>query len=234
MSNPPQHALLLPEILSVVLEWVYLKESLSEEEIERLPESYTSLWSPNLADLAHCACVNKLWFKEAIRILWRNPTKYNTRLNKLSNFFYEIEPERQQFYLDHIEEFVIQDVSEQDEASRKPLHHLEYPNLKTITMRAAGWWGFRFAKFGKNSARKLRFDPRFDVYPDTYGVDQEKMKKTLDYIVETFPNLESLEILDRCLAYPGDLENFARRMPKLKTFNHELVWVGHGDPPNRY
>ncbi|KAF3909677.1 hypothetical protein AA313_de0208025 [Arthrobotrys entomopaga] len=232
MSTAAQRALLLPEILSLVLEWVHAQEWLSSEDMDNYPESYTDLKSPNLANLARCARVNKLWFEESICFLWKDPNAHNYGFYGLRHYFERLEPERRQFYANYVEECMIEDVQVQEQ-SNTVLLELEYPNLKKVKLRAAGWFDCQFPKFGKNSVRKIEFDPRFDVYPDTYGVRQDEMKQSLDYIAETFPDLETLDVIDRCLAYPGDLESFARRMPKLKSFDHRLVWVGHGDPPPR-
>ncbi|EPS43384.1 hypothetical protein H072_2640 [Dactylellina haptotyla CBS 200.50] len=210
-----QRALLLPEILSLVLEWV-------NEDV-----------NSSAPDLARCCRVNKFWFQESVRFLWRNPSVPSAGYKSLPQVLGNLELETRQMYANYIEQCTMHDYREGHRfIVDKPLEKLEFPNLKYMKLMVDGYWWNQLPRLGKNTCKKLDLDPRFDVYPDTYGVTQDTLRKILDQIVDDFPQLESLSFWDRCLAYPGDLENFARRMPNLKHFEHSkvLVWVHHREP----
>lgn len=48
-------------------------------------------------------------------------------------------------------------------------------------------------------------------------------------IQELFPNLESYEFVDRCLGYPGVIERFNKRLPRLDWFTADSVLTEHVD-----
>ncbi|KAF3940532.1 hypothetical protein ABW19_dt0207515 [Dactylella cylindrospora] len=233
-----QHALLLPEILSLVLEWInedtYYELCVYEENPKdpRYPQVLSSIGNKGV--LSCCCRVNKLWFQESVRFLWRDPSAPGAGWKRLPDVFRTIEPGRKQMYANYIEECLMGDIYAKDNSVviNEELEGLEFPNMKRIRIMLMGRYSMHIPRLGKNATKELELDPRFEYHPDTYYVNQEALRGYLNEIVEIFPDLETLEFSDRCLAYPGDLEGFASRMRKLKRFDHSHVWVGHGYPPS--
>lgn len=75
--------------------------------------SRTDLVSESGCDvtLVRCGLVNTLWFHEAMRYLWRNPTKDGT---SLCVRFEKVDPSRRQFYANFVRAGDLIDVDERD------------------------------------------------------------------------------------------------------------------------
>jgi len=128
---------------------------------------------------------------------------------------------------------------------------LAFPLLTELEMWMSGWGeSSHVPKMKGHNVTELSLDPSFDVYPDTYRVCQDELASVLDeipvsatpwplfyhllawptavhllYLIATgqdiFPDLEVFSVDDRCLAYPGAFDKFAKRMPKLRSMNHD-------------
>ncbi|KXJ90559.1 hypothetical protein Micbo1qcDRAFT_234491 [Microdochium bolleyi] len=116
---------------------------------------------------------------------------------------------------------------------------LEFPLLEELEIWMAGWResGHPPRIRGAPRMKTLALNPSFDMYPDTYRVGQDEMGSMLEEIPrrggraqDIFPDLEEFSIHDACLAYPGAFDKFAKRMPKLRVFDHAAAVETMGEP----
>ncbi|CAK5279817.1 unnamed protein product [Mycena citricolor] len=238
------HALSLPEILNLVLGWIYaddmyhatvrrhgadaadwfsvpLAPDSTDEEDE---EDWEILYFSNAHVLVRCALVNHAWFYEAVPYLWRDPCTYMS--DSLHSHFSGISSlERKQFYANFVR---VGKETTSDGAGKSRLNAQElllegpdFPRLEemSIYLDGSGAW---IPPIRGDNVRVLTLDPSFDVNPDTYRVSRADMDGILDILPIFFPNAQTVEFLDSCLAFPGALERFQARMPRLETFDHTL------------
>ncbi|KAH8646345.1 hypothetical protein BX600DRAFT_477554 [Xylariales sp. PMI_506] len=236
-----RRALLIPEILSQIFFWISQDDSFYHTvhgpDLDELDEPKLLCTYEKEGALVRCGQVSKLWCSEAMPYAWRNLRHtYPFERVSLPRIIGAVEPDRRQRYADMVEIAIMVGVASGEEAddADAAIHGVEFPNLKEVTMPLAGFnRSEHIPVMGKNTVKVLNVDPSFDCYPDTYRVDQDEMKLILEQIPAVFPHLEELNIVDACLAYPGALEDCARRLPKLKKFDHSSVIVGMDYPQSR-
>jgi hypothetical protein len=177
-----QRALLMPEILSTIFKWispdqsgwwcVYNKEG--DEEYAHTREGV----------LARCGLVNKLWYNEAMRCLWREPT-HGFFASSLQQLFAKIDPARRQFYANFIEAAILSTADEdQVGKSDDALSGVTFPKLKSLYMFLVGP---AVPKTKILQLAVLEIDPYYDSHPETngpeiFGLSRAKMDTFLEQI----------------------------------------------------
>lgn len=242
-----QRTLATPEIVSLVLSWIYQDDQFHQtvyKESSLPDEDPDESYYGHLGVLLRCAQVNKLWHLEAVTFLWREPCIYtdhwlHTRFSAFTDF------ERKQYHANLVEETTLITLS-RSEAARGDavLEGVEFPRLKEVRIYLDGN-GEHITKIRGSHVKVLDLDPSFDYYPDTYRVSREEMDVILDQLPVSifrqtspwlpanglitqacFPNVEEVSFIDRCLAFPGALERFQAKLPHLKVLDKQMVDIG--------
>jgi len=215
-------ALHLPEILHIIFTWIQRDTGgfwpLYDKEKDNAVDSYG-------VDgvLARCALVNKLWYLKAMPILWAFPNSHcGSKPACLTQIFGAIEPPRRQSLANFVREanLVTVDTSDNRDAA---IRGIAFPKLQTVTMTLDDYSGVHVPRIENHIIKSLDLDPRFEYYPDTYGMSPDQMESVLDQISIVFPELESLGFIDRAQVQTGALERLVKRLTSLKSFDHELV-----------
>lgn len=86
------------------------------------------------------ALVNKQWFHEAARVLWRDWTDNSFWYSPFTNHYQTIEPIRRQFYGNFIRpaELLVAESDKLIEVVRSPFQGISFPNLKMLYLRVPG------------------------------------------------------------------------------------------------
>lgn len=211
LSSPP----LLERILTWISQDVYgnwpvskhpkppPKENthLHDDDDDDEPEA----WIEISGVLLRCALVNKTWFREAIRILWRNWEERMLYSSVITETFSKIEPSRRQFYanLIHCAEVVVISDLQLCQLARDVLADITFSNLESVQITVPG--------HGRNSEvpifraprlKTLFIDPEYDWMPVSYSVNQDQWRRIFGIItvsvayllVSLWPDFAKLEI----------------------------------------
>lgn len=213
----PARALLMPEILSQILMWIYLDEDTywnvlyDDDEIE-----YTF---GRDGALLRCGLVNKLWWEEAMRYLWaEHPGGY-----AFIHAFRAVDPERKPYLASCVKSLTLHSVNERyaDEHDGY-LRGIAFPKLHTLKL-LVDICCVHVPRIEGHAIRHLIIDPRFEVYPTMYALDEDTMDIFLEIIATSFPDLEEVVFDDLALAHPGAMDRFAGRLPHLRNFDYGSV-----------
>ncbi|KAJ7640851.1 hypothetical protein DFH06DRAFT_1334567 [Mycena polygramma] len=178
-----------------------------------------------LAALSRCGRVNKFWYHEAMRHLWRD-VSIHWSYPTLPTLFAPIEPARRQFYAGLIEccildvVFNTKDVAVAIDAA---LRGANFSRLSEVRMRVTGRSSGHVPRMEKNCVRHLKVNPRYEAYPEGFGVSEKEWDDILEQIPTVFPDLRIFEFEDCALVKQSTLERFARRLPHLYELNYSLV-----------
>jgi hypothetical protein len=179
-----QRALLLPEILSLIFAWIrqdrdyFYRGNFDEEEWEyRLSYGREGV-------LLRCGLVNKLWYAEAMPIMWSSPWSLGCVVpNSLPQFFLNMDPPRRQYYANFVETVTLATTSkEQGVRADLVLRDLKFPKLESVMLRLVDHDGCYIPRVEKQAVKSVDIDPRFEVYPDTYGMSRDEIGSILDQI----------------------------------------------------
>ncbi|KAJ7640837.1 hypothetical protein DFH06DRAFT_1334554 [Mycena polygramma] len=187
-------------------------------------------WDAKLEDLSRCGRVNKLWYHEAMRHLWRDVTRWSCPT--LPALFAPIEPPRRQLYAGLIECCILDVVFNTKDAAvavDAALQGLNFSRLSDVRMSVMGWGnGYppHVPRIEKNRVRHLKVDPRYYAYPEVFGVSAKEWDGILKQIPTVFPDLRIFEFEACALVKRSTLERFARRLPHLHKLNYSLVRTG--------
>lgn len=181
-------------------------------------QSYSHYGSAGV--LRRCAQVNRFWFHEALPHLWKDVVTEASHY-PLSQIFQNIQPDRRQLYANFIERASERNYHDGEKCDHI-LHDLTFPRLKTLHVFLNHQ--HRFPQVRTDVLETLILDPHYEpCYPEMYFVDQDVSAAVLDQIAVLYPNVRSIEFVDKAVADPGFLDKFRARMPNLQKFDHSLV-----------
>lgn len=179
--------------------------------------------------LLRCSLVNRFWFQEATKILWKRPYTFlhdhGTTLTSLLGW--PEGGERRQYYAGLIEEGTERTAEERRrrrvlDTRYGSIETLSFPKMKTLYMSLD--LDGHVPQMRGAAVERLVLDPHYEsCNPETWFVDQDTLETILDELAVTFPNVKEIEFIDRALAWPGSLQRFAKRMSRLETFDHDMV-----------
>ena len=112
-------------------------------EYHLAPAQYNQAYKNRRGQLYPCIFVNKLWFYETARILWRH---WNDRAaNQLQHFIYvfeQIQPERRQFYANLIRtaELLAIELSDLVQRAQVVFEGIHFPKLAAVHLLVPGIW----------------------------------------------------------------------------------------------
>lgn len=192
-----QRALATPEVVSLVLYWMYHQDDQFYHGIHKASDAPDRDADVELVYaggkwgvLLRCAQVSKLWHLEALPFLWREPCIYtqdrlHTRFSMFTDFA------RKQYHANLVQETSLVTLSSSEVArANVVLEGLEFPRLTEVRIYLDGDGEF-ITKIRGDHVKILDVDPSFDCYPDTYRVSREQMDTILEQLpVSTF-SLES-------------------------------------------
>ena len=192
-----QQALCMPEILAQIFFWVFEDTGIwtdhvkTEEKRRRSPDlsdSETEYQIDCYGVLIRCALVNSKWHDEAMRVLWKHWQDRFFSPPHLADVLEKIDPGRRQIYANFISEadlFVIED-DDRVEVAKKCFEGIIFPNLEHLLLRVPGYGhGDHKVDIIPYSAPRLvtlEIDPRFEIYPDMYGVFQEEWETVFELL----------------------------------------------------
>jgi hypothetical protein len=170
-----QRAMPMPEILSIIL------KNQDEDNICYF-SSYLDSERENF--LFRCGLINKLWYTEAMPLLWSATIVGDLLSNSLPKYFTNIDSERRQFYANLVEKAVIVTVNEEKAAEDDAvLKGLKFPKLDYMWMMLDDHQdGFYVPRVEGHCIKTLEIDPRFELYPDTYGMTRDEIGMILEQI----------------------------------------------------
>lgn len=219
-------ALGMPELLSRIFGWIRLDEGGSWAGLTDSGKTYSY---GCLGVLAHCALVNRLWCAEAVPCLYAdNPFDIlwfggGDHYGVVGGLRRVEDPSRKAFFAGLIKVASMGTVGKEDaEKYDAHVNGLVFPQLHTLTL-VLGTLATHITRVQAPVLRRLVIDPVYDVFPTSYALGQDGMDLVLDQIPILFPNLEEVEFDDTAIAYPGALERFAARLPRLRVFDHSYV-----------
>lgn len=156
----------LPELLAAILKRVQMTERSRDRD----------------RSLLACCLVNSIWFSAAMPLLWASPTdRYvvETMWPTLPLLFSRIEPARRQMYADAVKNACLMS-AERFAPYDEAIQGVSFPALRTLTVYLDD--GHHVPTVKGHQVRGLTLNPRFDVNPDTYGVDRDDIETILDQI----------------------------------------------------
>nr|POF12689.1 hypothetical protein CFP56_09841 [Quercus suber] len=173
-------------------------------------------------DLRRCCLVNRLWFEDAAPLLWRDldcPDVAHQII--VTDILLGIpDPGRRQFYAKFV-----QRCTDYARSQHKPRDFVdaEFANLKALKLILGGE---HVPNINARPLKSLVIDPQSEhCSAYEYDIAQEEMKMIFESLPTLFPNLESIVFVDRVRVYPGELERLAAQLPRLKEFDHGMVYV---------
>lgn len=182
-----QRALMIPETLEAVLLWID-RDTTGYWYEHGQPQIYYQ----REGVLARCGLVNRCWYKQATRLLWKHPApKFrHHRQNSLPALFDNIDSERRQFYADFIENGVLVTVSSSDASHvDEALRGLRFPKLESLSMYIeGGFYGYHIPRVEHPQLSALEIDPPYDVSTDTFGVPIDDMDEILEQVPVSSPS----------------------------------------------
>lgn len=183
-----EHALLLPEILSRIFKWIVRDEDGSWGLVDE--ENDTFAIYDSLGVVLRCALVNKLWFREAMPILWRRPGSLIYRLSVRGSLPYCMKMietlERRQLYASFVREALLVSVAEGAELAEEldaALQGVEFPKLNRIDLVIDDrGGGFYLPRIDGRHVEGVMIDPRFEIHPDIYGPSRADTDTVIDQL----------------------------------------------------
>lgn len=192
-----QRALLMPEILSAVFDWIFedsdggcIERALKQGEDDDHDDGIHRTYYERHQVLFHCSLINRLWSKEAIRHLWREPFIWQHDFRTtLTSQMARLEAARRQFYANFIETST--DYSVYAEYARDDaLQGVLFPKLRHLYLMLEY---DHLPKIEGHKIEVLELDPHTEWMPETIYVTQDRMNDILDQIAVRF----SVPILSR-------------------------------------
>ncbi|CAG8238459.1 unnamed protein product [Penicillium nalgiovense] len=206
-------ALALPEIVGEILVWL---------------DNDRKHW------LLNCALVNKTWFHEAIRILWRN---LETNGIPLEEGMMGISLWRRQMYANHVKIASVATYLQETESEFQPaLECVSFPQLHTLCLVLAFHGSgtdkcVRIPAVNMPSLQTLHVEypaafnmpknvkypagPRY-LYPDQWDY-------LADQITKLFPRLLNFQVVIPAILYIAGFESLSERLPNLKSIEFEEI-----------
>ncbi|KAJ5449787.1 uncharacterized protein N7458_006236 [Penicillium daleae] len=201
--------------------------------------------------LLRCALVNKHWFHESTRILWRHWKDQNLCRSVLTETFAKMKLDRRQFYANMINradllligEYIACQVTQSITLSgeqracqvvRSIFEDITFPNLRAVHLTVPGHFDKRveIPIFRAPRLKTLLLDPEYDWLPVSYSVSQDQWKMLFELIVDRFPDLENIEFEDQAKVWPGEIQKLRDRLCHLKNLNvwgvEESTVIGRG------
>ncbi|KAF4555929.1 Hypothetical protein D9617_2g058940 [Elsinoe fawcettii] len=220
-----QRALSLPEVVSALFQYIYAgfyySIRITEDEYGHFDE-YDLLFQ--------CSLVNKLWYKEATRLIWKEPRQMTWNRGP-AEILAPIPADRRQYYANFIEEVEIFVPCESEAAEEKdtsPLHKVVFPRLKR--MRVYLDWDAQLPRLDCPNLQELNLDPRHEFYPEMWCITQPDTDRILDQVATLYPKLPTLSFWDECIAHPGTLQKFKERMGSGLTICDEHNVIESNNP----
>lgn len=192
-----QQALSMPEILAQIFVWVsedtgiWTDHAMTEENRRHSPDlsdSETEYQIDCYGVLVRCALVNSQWHDEAMRVLWNHWQDSCFCPRRLVDVFEKIDPARRQKYANFISQADLFVIEEDDrvEVAEKCFEGIIFPNLEHLLLQVPGGAHgddkIDIIPYGAPRLVTLEIDPRFEIYPDMYGVFQEEWEKIFELI----------------------------------------------------
>ncbi|PNS20292.1 Phospholipase D1 [Sphaceloma murrayae] len=198
-----QQALRIPEIIGTLMEGIHQRDERFDYMIydaDGEHEKYCD--AVNL--LSQCAFVNKLWYSEALRLIWRK--SQDLRWNRtLLQLFAKIPADRRQYYANFVETGSMMSVSDQmREEANETFRGILFPKLHTVTILVDPY--HNLPRVDCPNLQKLVIDPRREFYPDFWAVTQDDADKIFDDMVNGFRHVPSISFIDECYAYVGAVQ----------------------------
>ncbi|CEO58614.1 hypothetical protein PMG11_03325 [Penicillium brasilianum] len=173
--------------------------------------------------LMRCATVNKTWFHETTRILWRNWEERTLYGSVMTETFLKIEPDRRQFYANMIHRAEVILIGDQRlcRLARTVFEDITFPNLKTVQLAVPrhGRDRVEIPLFHAPRLKALVIDPEFEPKPVSYSVGQAQWMMVFGIITDRFPSIENMEFLDQAKVWPGEIQKLKDRLHCLKILN---------------
>ena len=181
-----QRALLMPEVLSVIFDWIFedreggcIERPKTEEDADGNDDGVVRVYYEGPSVLFHCALVNKLWFDESIRHLWREPYIWeHSGVTTLTSHMKRLEPARRQFYANFIEAATDRTTWTADRDD-SVLQGIRFPKLHHLKLMLDAEC---VPKIEGHNIKVLELDPHFEWNPETYCITQDTMDTILDQI----------------------------------------------------
>lgn len=226
------HVLSLPTVLPVVLEYILLDKN---HDWRRCPRrnnpsvgprasgyysngacSLCTLYSSQ-STLFRCILVNKLWFYEGARLLWKKPYVDG---EMLTHHMARIVPERRQFYANIIED-AFQGTLYNPPDKTNLLEGIKFPRMKTLRLELTYVYlpeldGSRVEILELVPCHRLYYSGRIRLH-------RNHVEHILDQIEILFPKVKSVSFMDFALDWLGTIKKFRQEMKDLKVFNYEMV-----------
>ena len=134
--------------------------------------------------LARCAQVNKLWFYEAARVLWRDWDDWPVfGQSVLFKTFEKMNPTRRQIYANMVQSAELVAIEDEDllEKVQTTFEDITFPNLKTIELLVPGDCNYETNRvqipiFHAPRLTSLSIDPHYEWDPPLYFVSRDEWK----------------------------------------------------------
>lgn len=202
-----QRVLLLPELREQIFAWIHLDTngvwedpawaaSHIEEDPNADPDSDSD--EPRhrygrYGVLTRCAQVHSHWWHEVMPLVWED--WYDCYPTNLWMAFDRIEPSRRQLYANFVRTVKTDLLENEGDIcwAQRCLSDVVFPKLETLMFFVRGCYSYKknpveLPVFHAPRLVSLIIDPRFEIYPDTYGVFQEEWEKVFDLVVVSLPN----------------------------------------------
>ncbi|KAJ5358679.1 uncharacterized protein N7496_011092 [Penicillium cataractarum] len=192
--------------------------NLHDDDEDDEPEA----WIEISGVLLRCAIVNKTWFREAIRILWRNWEERILYSSGITETFSKIDHSQRQFYanLIHRAEVVVIGDWQLGQLARTVFQDITFSNLESVQFTVPGHGNdSEVPIFRAPKLKTLLIDPEFDSMPISYSVHQDQWRGVFKIITDRFPDIENLEFVDQAKVWPGEIQKLRDGLPCLKSFN---------------
>lgn len=182
-----EHALRLPEILFSIFSWIhedrygywgYIEYYDDDGGYETEEPGYG-----HEGVLMRCGLVNKLWYAEAMPILWATPgTLGMLTSNSLPRFFSPIKSlARRQFYANFVQTATLVTVTEDAAAEcDSALFGVTFP--KSTSLKLILNHSCYVPRVEGHGFTELLIDPPFECNPDTYLMTRDQIGAVLDQI----------------------------------------------------
>ncbi len=186
--------------------------------------------------LVHCALVNKYWFHEAIRVLWKRPFQaQQCYATSLSEHLRRIAPDRRQLYANQIQWATLisiqtpqrpegKDLEKKEEDAADALYAgVTFPRMKRLSLGLPES-RFYIPKIPSDSIETLaidEFEGPFWQEHINYCIDD--MDKWLSLIAVRFSNVKKVVVVGQSIVGIGRKEEFIKSMPNVEEFDLELM-----------
>jgi hypothetical protein len=177
-ASATQKALSLPEILSGIFHWIYADEGRLEEIPDR-PHHYTFV-TTRRNRLHSCALTSRLWFAEAIALLWKVPSRPDLEYLEcdIEARLGPLHPSRREFYAKFIEEGTIETRRGDDVPPESD--SVVLPSLRTLRLKIS-LSNSVVPAIVAPQVKQLDIDPWVELYPEDW-VGENVMGKVLEQI----------------------------------------------------